>query len=81
MLTIEELRRKDVIAIADGRRIGRTVDVEIDELTGQVKTLIIGVRRPWIGWLQTEERKTVPYHMVQTLGKDVILLDEVLLTK
>lgn len=79
MLTMRELRRKDVIGITDGRRIGRAVDIELDEMTGQVKSLIIGVRKPWIGWLETEERKVVPYHLVQTMGKDVILLEEALL--
>ena len=33
MLTMRELRRKDVICAADGRRIGRVTDVEIDEVT------------------------------------------------
>lgn len=79
MLTVRELRRKEVIGITDGKRIGRAVDVEIDEVTGQVKSLIIGVRRPWLRWLETEVRRVVPYHLVETLGEDVILLDERLL--
>lgn len=79
VLTMRELRRKEVIGITEGKRLGRAVDVEIDEVTGQVKSLIIGVRRPWLGWLETEECRSVPYHLVQTLGQDVILLDERLL--
>lgn len=81
MLTMRELRSKEVIGITDGKRIGRAVDIEMDEMTGQVKSLIIGVRRPWLRWLETEERRSVPYHMVQTMGKDVILLDEALLMR
>ncbi|MBQ8682723.1 MAG: YlmC/YmxH family sporulation protein [Selenomonadales bacterium] len=81
MLTMRELRRKDVIGVADGRRIGRVTDFEMDETTGQVTTLVIGVRRPWLGLLETEEKRSVPYHMVRTVGRDVILLDEDLLVK
>lgn len=76
MLTMRELRRKDVVGVVDGRRIGRVTDVEIDEVTGQLTALVIGVRRPWLGLLETEERRSVPYHMVRTMGRDVILLDE-----
>lgn len=76
MVTMRELRRKDVVSIADGRRIGRVTDVEIDEESGKITALVIGVRRPWIGILETEETRTVSYHAVRTMGRDVILLDE-----
>ncbi|MBO5244651.1 MAG: YlmC/YmxH family sporulation protein [Selenomonadales bacterium] len=77
MLTMKELRCKDVIGVADGRRIGRVSDIEIDETTGQITALVIGVRRPWIGLLETEEKQRVPYDKVRTMGRDAILLDEI----
>ncbi|MBQ1248659.1 MAG: YlmC/YmxH family sporulation protein [Selenomonadales bacterium] len=76
MITIRELRRKDVIGVADGKRIGRVTDIVFDEETGQVTTLVIGVRRPWFGLLESEEKRTVSYDMVRTMGRDVILIDE-----
>ncbi len=76
MLTMKELRRKDVIGVTDGRRIGRVTDIAFDEETGRVMTLVIGVRRPWFGLLESEEKRTVSYDMVRTMGRDVILLDE-----
>ena len=76
MLTIRELRRKDVIGVVDGKRIGRVTDIVFDEETGQVMTLVIGVRRPWFGLFESEEKQVVSYDMVRTLGRDVILIDE-----
>lgn len=76
MLTIRELRRKDVIGVTDGKRIGRVTDVAFDEETGQITTFVIGVRRPWFGFFESEEKQTVPYDMVRTMGRDVILIDE-----
>lgn len=81
MLTMKELRRKDVIGVTDGRRIGRVTDIAFDEETGQVTSLVIGVRRPWFGLFESEEKRTVSYDMVRTMGRDVILLDEGDLTK
>ena len=76
MLTMRELRRKDVIGVADGKRIGRVADIAFDEETGQVISLVIGVRRPGFGLLESEEKRTVSYDMVRTMGRDVILIDE-----
>ncbi len=76
MLTMKELRRKDVIGITDGKRIGRVTDIVFDEETRQVTTLVIGVRRPWFGLLESEETRNVPYDRVRTMGRDVILLEE-----
>ena len=76
MLTMRELRRKDVIGVADGKRIGRVADIAFDEETGQVISLVIGVRRPGVGLLESEEKRTVSYDMVRTMGRDVILIDE-----
>lgn len=76
MITMRELRRKDVIGVVDGKRIGRVTDIAFDEETGQVTMFVIGVRRPWFGLLESEEKRTVPYEMVRTMGRDVILIDE-----
>lgn len=36
-----DLQNKDVINLTDGRRLGQTYDLEFDEDTGQIVSLIV----------------------------------------
>lgn len=75
MLTFCELKSKEVINVCDGARLGRICDIEIDECTGQVISLIIPGENRLFGLIRSDEELVIPYSCIKKLGDDVILVE------
>ena len=73
--TIEELRYKEVIDIADGRRYGFVGDVEFDAATGQILAVVIRGRSRGLGLLGREEDQVFPWASIKRFGEDIVLVD------
>ncbi len=72
--TFSELRRKEIINICTGERLGCSCDIEFDDCTGQICALIVpGQSRMW-GLLRSAEEIVIPYCKIQKIGDDVILV-------
>ncbi len=72
--TFSELRRKDIINVCTGARLGRICDMEMDDCTGIVSALVVpGPSRLW-GLLRSAEEIVIPYCKIQKIGDDVILV-------
>lgn len=71
---IAELRYKEVISVEDGSRYGYVGDMEIDLVTGQIRTLIVPGRRRFFGLFGREEDKFIPWEAVKRFGEDIILV-------
>jgi YlmC/YmxH family sporulation protein len=70
-----ELRVKDVILLADGRRLGFALDLELDVEEGRVTALVLpGAARLW-GILGRPEDRVIPWSSVRRVGVDVVLVD------
>lgn len=73
--TFCELRRKEVINICDGARLGNICDLEIDDCTGVINAIIVpGPCRMW-GLLRSDEELVIPYCKINKIGDDVILVE------
>ena len=73
-----DLRRKEVINLCDGARLGCICDMEMDAATGAVYAIIVpGPPRLW-GLLKSDEELVIPYSKITKIGDDVILVDIVL---
>jgi len=72
-MTFSQLRKKDVICIADGRLIGRTTDLQINERSGQITALIVpgGAGCFFHG---EKSQSVIPWQQVACIGDDVILV-------
>ncbi len=75
--TFEELRKKDVVNICDGRKLGRICDMEIDiaERIGQVTAIIVPGQSKLFGILRSDEELVIPYQCINKFGDDVILVE------
>ncbi len=73
--TFCELRRKEVINICDGARLGCICDLELDDCTGLISAIIVpGPTKLW-GLLKSDEELVIPYCKINKIGDDVILVD------
>ena len=74
-VTFTELRQKDVVNVRDGRRLGRPIDLVINEMA-VVEALVVPVNGGFLNLLKQEkEGCLVPWNQIIRIGDDVILID------
>ena len=71
-----ELRRKEVINIRDGCRLGFVGDVEVRVPEGQVAALIVFGPCRFFGLFGRGEEYYLPWECIQRIGDDIILIDK-----
>ena len=71
-----ELRRREVINIRDGCRLGFVWDVEVRVPEGQVAALIVFGPCRFFGLFGRGEDYYIPWECVQKFGDDIILVDK-----
>ena len=72
--SLDELRRKEVIDINNGERLGYIDDVRIDLRTSQVEALLIYGRVRFFGVFGKEDDVVIPCGDIRVVGSDVVLI-------
>jgi len=70
-----ELRQKEVINLKDGQRMGFVADIEINEETGQIESMIVPGPARVFGMFGREQEYIIPWDSVKRVGDDIILID------
>lgn len=74
MVKISEFQIKDVVNVADGRRLGNIGDLEINTTTGKIDSIIITSNGRMFGLFGKEEEVMIPWRNIVKIGTDVILV-------
>jgi YlmC/YmxH family sporulation protein len=72
---IAELRKKEVINVRDGMRIGFVNDVEIDLCNANLVAIVIYGKLKFFGLFGREEDIIIRWENVQVVGQDTILVN------
>ena len=72
--TFSELRRKEIINVCDGARLGCACDLELDDCTGLISAIIVPGPSRFMGLFRGAEELVIPYCKIQKIGDDVILV-------
>ena len=75
-MRMRELRRKEVINITDGGRLGFVGDVDFHLPEGQAAALIIYGPARFFGLFGKGEDYSVSWDSIQRIGDDIILIDK-----
>jgi len=81
MVKISDLRMREVVNIADGRRLGPIKDIDINLEEGRIDAIILpghgggGGAGKLMGFIGREEELVVPWQKIRKIGVDVILVD------
>ena len=75
-MRMRELRRKEVINITDGGRLGFVGDVDFHLPEGQAAALFIYGPARFFGLFGKGEEYYVPWDSIQRIGDDIILIDK-----
>ena len=75
ILKLSELRCKEVICVADGRRLGFVCDVEIESPEGCVRSIIVPGPCRFLGLIGRKEDYVIPWQCIRRIGPDIILVE------
>ncbi|WP_102347016.1 YlmC/YmxH family sporulation protein [Bacillus sp. Marseille-P3661] len=74
MLTISEFQTKDVVNVADGKRLGTITDLDINLTTGKIDAIIIQTGAKVLGLFGNDSEVTIAWSNIVKIGTDVILV-------
>ena len=73
-MLLSELRCKEVICLASGKRLGYISDLELDLSCGKVVALLLPGPKKFRGFLSSGEYR-VPWQEIASIGSDLILVN------
>ncbi|MDE6036340.1 MAG: YlmC/YmxH family sporulation protein [Ruminococcus sp.] len=74
---LDDLRKKEVINILTGERLGYIDDVEMEVENSEVKSFIIYGRERFFGIFGRENDVVIPCNEIKVVGNDVVLIKHV----
>ncbi len=75
MIKASELRKREVVNVHDGKRLGFVSDLELDSTEGNINAMIIPGPGRLFGILGGERDYVIPWHNIVKIGSDVILVE------
>ncbi len=74
-MSFSELKMKEVINVCDGRRLGRPIDLVLNE-SACVEALVVPGQRSWKNTIKgMQEGVVIPWNRIRRIGDDVILVE------
>jgi YlmC/YmxH family sporulation protein len=73
---MSDLRRKEVINVCDGCRLGCVSDLDIRLPEGQICAIIVYGPCRFFGLFGRGEEFYIPWDCIQKIGDDIILIDK-----
>ena len=74
-MNFSQLRCKEVICLADGRRLGFVTDVEVEVPQGTVCAIIVPGPCRILGLFGRRDDYKIPWCCIKRIGPDIILVD------
>ena len=70
-----QLQCKEVICIADGRRLGFVTDVQVELPDGNVCAIVVPGPCRFMGLMGRQEDFQIPWNCIKKIGPDIVLVD------
>lgn len=69
-----KLKQRIVIDIATAERIGYVTDVEIDEVSGRIESVIINRHTGFLSYFFGLGEKAIPWESIVVMGREFVLV-------
>lgn len=69
-----KLKQRIVIDIATAERIGYVTDVEIDEVSGRITSVIINRYTGILSYLPMCRERSIPWESIAAMGREFVLV-------
>ena len=70
-----ELRKKEVVNLDDGKRLGHFIDVVFDLNSGRILGFVLPSLNKFFGFFKSNQDIFVPFQCILKIGEDVILVE------
>ena len=70
-----QLQCKEVICVADGRRLGFVCDVQVEVPDGCVRAIIVPGPCRFLGLFGRRDDFVIPWNCIRRIGPDIILVE------
>ena len=74
-IRVTELHCKEVICVADGRRLGFVTDVEVELPKGHVVAIVVPGPCRFLGMFGRRDDFVIPWECIRKIGPDIVLVD------
>lgn len=74
IISTADLRKKEIINLCDGARLGYSCDFEFDKCTAQITGLVIEKSSGFLG-LGGGDRAIIPWNKINCIGEDTVLVN------
>ncbi len=74
-IRVTELHCKEVICVADGRRLGFISDVEVEVPEGRVVAIVVPGPCRFLGLFGRRDDFVIPWRCIRRIGPDIVLVD------
>ena len=74
-MKFSDMRSKEVICARDGQRLGFVSDMEFDENTGQISSIIVPGAYRYMGVFGREDDVVIEWNRITTIGEDLIIIE------
>lgn len=72
-MNLSDLQRKDIVNLADGKRLGRIIDAEVTE-TGAIANFVVLEKKFW-HFFKSANEVNITFSQIKKIGSDVILVE------
>lgn len=72
---LSDFRKKEVINITDGKRLGFVDDIEIDIDTSSVDSIVIPGPWRFFRFWGRESEYIIPWERIKKIGQDIVLVE------
>ncbi len=70
-----DFRKKEVINVKDGKRLGYVQDVTADLKTGTITSIIVPGDSKFLGLFSTGNEISIPWEAIKCISDEIILVD------
>ena len=74
-IKLTQLQCKEVICLADGRRLGFIEDVQVEVPEGKIGAIIVPGPGKLLGLGASRHDYCIPWNCIQKIGPDIVLVD------
>ncbi len=74
-IRVTELHCKEVICVADGRRLGFISDVEVEVPEGRIVAIVVPGPCRFLGLFGRRDDFVIPWRCIRKIGPDIVLAD------
>jgi YlmC/YmxH family sporulation protein len=74
MVKISDFQIKDVVNVADGKKLGNIGDIDINLTTGKIDAVIVTGVGKVLGFFGKDDDVIIPWKNILKIGEDVILV-------